>query len=169
MSECSNCGKTMLFARHTIEGRRYCSGDCAQAHPILVVADRIPVHVLQQYVEKWRNGPCPRCKRVTGSVDVYSQHRVHSFLLMTQWSSRRAVSCRSCGRKSQLAGLAYSGLLGWWGVPWGLIVTPIQVTRNLFGALRGEPMRPTLAFEAVVRRQLAEAQIQQEQASAEQR
>jgi hypothetical protein len=28
-------------------------------------------------------------------------------------------------------------VLGWWGFPWGLILTPVQITRNIAGMCKG--------------------------------
>jgi hypothetical protein len=51
--------------------------------------------------------------------------------------------------------IAYSGLLGWWGVPFGLIITPYQLTRNIAGMLRRAD-RPSPDFIRVMRVHLAE-------------
>lgn len=162
MSECNSCGKFILFGGRTMDGYRYCGADCAQSHGLLRAAERVPHHTLQQFVEQWRHGPCPRCKRQTGPVDVHARHHVHSFILMTQWSTRRSVCCRRCGRRDQIMGTLYCATLGWWGFPWGLLVTPVQIARNVAAMCRREPARPTTEFERIVRLQLAERQWQQE-------
>lgn len=41
------------------------------------------------------------------------------------------------------------------GVPWGIVLTPIQIARNLLGLARREPRTATEQFEQVVRRKLA--------------
>jgi hypothetical protein len=46
--------------------------------------------------------------------------------------------------------------LGWWGFPWGLIMTPIQIGRNLYGmASPPDPSRPSAQFEKVLRMTMA--------------
>jgi hypothetical protein len=156
MSSCSQCGKSILFGGRKLDGRRYCSANCAKAHPTLLAADRIPANVLQQHLDHWRNSPCPRCKRQDGPVDVHAHHRVHSMILMTQWHTRRSVCCRRCGRRDQLKGALYSAALGWWGFPWGLFVTPIQIARNITGMCRSDAAQPTPEFERVVRLHIAQ-------------
>jgi hypothetical protein len=52
-------------------------------------------------------------------------------LIITRWSSRLQVSCRSCGVKTQLGDAVISLVAGWWGFPWGLVLTPVQVVRNI--------------------------------------
>jgi hypothetical protein len=155
MSACSQCGKSILFGGRQLDGRRYCSAACAQSHPLHLAADQVPQDILQRQVSEWRQSRCPRCKRQDATIDVYEHHRVHSLLLMTQWSTRRSVCCRRCGRRDQLLSTLYCLGLGWWGFPWGLLVTPVQIIRNIVGLCQGEPPRPTTAFEQIVRRQIA--------------
>jgi hypothetical protein len=33
--------------------------------------------------------------------------------------------------------MLFSAVLGWWGFPFGLILTPVQMTRNIIGMCRG--------------------------------
>jgi hypothetical protein len=58
-------------------------------------------------------------------------------------------------RKHQIKAIAYSGFLGWWGVPFGLIVTPYQLVRNGAGMLRRAD-RPSPEFVRAIRVHLAE-------------
>ena len=74
---------------------------------------------------------------------------------MTRWSTHPVLGCRSCGIKSQLLGLVFSLVLGWWGFPWGLLMTPVQVLRNLFALLRPDNGTPSEALDRVVRIRLA--------------
>lgn len=155
MADCNNCGKWILFGGRKLDGASYCSTGCAARHPLLQMAGRVPADVLQQHVAQWRQGACPRCRQ-QGPIDVHAYHRVHSFVLMTQWHTRRSVCCRRCGRRSQLGAALYSVALGWWGGPWGLLKTPIQVGRNIAAMCRPAPVAASADFERVVRLQLAE-------------
>ena len=162
MSSCSQCCKSILFGGRKIDSRNYCSATCAQYHPLLQASDRVPEDVLQKHVAQWRKAACPRCKQQDGTLDVYEHHRVHSMILMTQWSTRRSLCCRRCGRREQLLSTLYSATLGWWGFPWGLLVTPVQVTRNIVGLCKRASEQPSPAFERVVRRQIAQRQLELE-------
>jgi hypothetical protein len=83
---------------------------------------------------------------------VHTSYRVWSALVLTNWSNSLQVSCRSCGLKKQLADSAFSLALGWWGFPWGLIMTPIQVGRNLVRAARPpEISKPSAQLEKAIR------------------
>lgn len=160
MSDCNSCGKFILFGGRKLDGYQYCGSACANSHSLLRAAERVPQDAIQQLVEQWRNGPCPRCKRQAGAVDVYVWHRVHSLVLYTQWSTIRSVCCRRCGRRDQVVGVLYCTALGWWGFPWGILVTPVQIVRNLAAICRRPPARASTEFERVVRRQLAQRQWQ---------
>lgn len=159
MAECNHCGKSILFGGRRLDGARYCGARCAARHPLLKMAERVPEAVLQQHVRQWRMSDCPHCKR-PGPLDVYRHHRVHSLVLMTQWHTRQRICCRRCGRRSQLGSALYSAALGWWGVPWGVLVTPLQVGRNIVGMCRGAPAAPSAQLERLVRLHLAEQALQ---------
>src|SRR5438552_13567350 len=58
-----------------------------------------------------------------------------SFVVASQRRPSR-VYFLPAGRKGLARGLAYSLislLFGWWGVPWGLVYTPLTVLTNLSG------------------------------------
>jgi hypothetical protein len=61
--------------------------------------------------------------------------------------------------KSQLGDLAFSALLGWWGFPWGLLVTPVQIARNIAAlASPPDPAQPSARLLQTARIQLALAE-----------
>ncbi|MBP0715730.1 hypothetical protein DF141_18055 [Burkholderia cenocepacia] len=155
MAECNHCGRTFLVGGRSIDGRRYCSPACARAHPVVVEAERVPDAKVRQYVDDWRYGPCPICLREGRPVDVHASHRVVSLVFVTRWATRRHVCCRRCGRRKQAVALLASATLGWWGLPWGIVLTPIQLARNVLGLAARDPEAATPQFEALVRRKLA--------------
>lgn len=58
-----------------------------------------------------------------------------SFVVVTLRRPTRAYSLRP-GERGLVRGFPYtllSLLLGWWGVPWGLIYTPLAVLTNMTG------------------------------------
>lgn len=155
MASCDQCGRSILFGGKRREDRLYCSTRCASHDAEIVFARAIPEPQVRELVQRWRNEPCPQCKG-PGPVDLWTSHKVHSFGFMTQWSSPQRVSCRHCGRKRQLGHAFYSLMLGWWGVPWGLVMTPVQIGRNITGLFRNRAAEgATPEFENVVRRMMA--------------
>ena len=77
-------------------------------------------------------------------MDVHKIYEVWSALVLTRWTTNQQLSCRSCATKRQWGGVAFSFFLGWWGIPWGLVLTPVQITRNIIGMSRGpDAARPS--------------------------
>jgi len=163
MASCSTCSKLILFGGHKSDGRRYCSDDCLEQGYFLAQADEIPEAVVFEAAGEMHRGLCPVCGG-SGPVDVHTSHEVWSLLLMTQWKSIPRISCRSCGVKRQLGGLFFSLVCGWWGFPWGLVMTPVQLGRNLVGlASPPDELHPSDALQSQLRLLLAEQMILDEQ------
>ena len=80
------------------------------------------------------------------------------------------MSCHSCGRNAKLHATEFAGLLGWWGLPWGLLMTPAQLVRNVGGIVkRPDPTRPSDKLVELVRKNLSArllAEDRQRQAAA---
>jgi hypothetical protein len=91
---------------------------------------------IREQVRIIHQGKCPKCNG-HGPVDVHKSYWVWSALLFTRWGSSANICCRKCGRTEQLNAGLLSLVLGWWGFPWGLIMTPIQIIQNLVGLLGG--------------------------------
>jgi hypothetical protein len=103
-------------------------------------------------------------------VDVHTSHTVWSLLVITSWNSSPEVCCRSCGFKSKLGAMALSGVAGWWGFPWGLIMTPIQVGRNFVGLVSGpDPGQPSPELANIIRLSLAAQLVAADQAEQQQK
>jgi hypothetical protein len=166
MSKCDYCGSTIIFGGKRDGNGRFCNQACQARGGLLAISRQIPEATVQEQVWKAHQGLCPKCSG-PGPIDVHVSHKVWSALLITHWSSTPQISCRSCGVKSQMSGTVFSLMLGWWGIPWGLVLTPIQIGRNLFGITRPpEPSKPSVQFEKIVRMNIAANSLQQQQARA---
>jgi hypothetical protein len=152
MATCETCGTTILFGGVKRDGLRYCNATCASRSAVASAAGRIPEAEVEKQARAIHQGNCPKCQG-PGPVDVHAAHNVYSFLVMTRWSSKPEMSCRGCARKRQLGAAALSMLTGWWGFPWGLIITPIQVGKNV-GAILGmsgpDPSTPSPSLRKAV-------------------
>jgi hypothetical protein len=156
MAKCAYCGTTILFGGKKIEDLTFCSDKCLANGQVALVAKQVPDDLVASQARTIHAGPCPVCSQRRGPVDVHTSHKVTSFILMTQWSSNPRVSCRSCGVKAQAVGLLHSLFLGWWGFPWGILMTPVQIIKNLAGMLRNETsMNPSGQLEQLVRMNIA--------------
>lgn len=151
MAKCDFCGTTIIFGGRRQGDLRFCNDRCRQNGALLNVSKQLPEGLVQQKTWEIHRGLCPKCGG-PGPVDVHNSYRIWSALLITSWNTRPHVSCRSCGVKAQLLDAGFSLVLGWWGFPWGFLVTPIQIGRNLVGAAKGpDPSQPSAKLEKVVR------------------
>jgi hypothetical protein len=156
MASCRTCGTTILFGGKQHGELRFCNDICLDKGQVLVTAEALdPAQVSAAAMEVHR-GLCPRCGG-SGPVDIHTSYEVWSLLLVTSWKSVPQVSCRSCGVRHQLGGLFFSFFLGWWGFPWGILMTPVQVLRNVGGLFSPPaPEQPSRLLGEHVRMFLAE-------------
>ena len=165
MARCAYCNASILFGGSRDGDLRFCNDKCHESAVLFAVAEQVPDDVLQQHLWNTYQGPCPTCKG-SGPVDVHTSYRIWSAFLVTSWCSRPHISCKSCGWKSQLGDAVFSFFLGWWGFPWGLMMTPVQVYRN-FAAMfhRYETPEPSPELAKHIRLNLAAHALSQETAT----
>lgn len=163
MASCAYCDTTILFGGKRHGDLRFCNDKCLAAGAVAQTAAALPAADVALHVAKVHRGNCPQCDG-QGPVDVHTSHRVWSALVMTQWSSRPLICCQRCGTKRKLGDAAFSLVLGWWGFPWGLIMTPVQVVKNVAGAFGGpNPDQPSAQLEKQLRMRLATHLLAQQQ------
>lgn len=155
MASCTACGTTIIFGGTRVGDARYCSDTCAANGPLLARARQISDADAIVYASRIHGGKCPLCSG-PGPVDVRTSHQVWSAILMTRWKSTPQISCRKCGVNAQVSDLAISTLAGWWGFPWGLLVTPVQIGRNIVDmSFAPNPARPSVKLVQQARLMLA--------------
>lgn len=155
MAACATCRGTIIFGGVTQDGMRFCNRKCATKSAVLRIAASVPHEVVTQQAAAIHSGECPRCKG-SGPVDVRTTHRAVSAIAVTYRQSRRFIACRGCGVRSQLLDTAITLVFGWWGFPWGIIYTPVQISRNIGAMLhRDETMSASPELEQMVRLNLA--------------
>jgi hypothetical protein len=167
MPKCAYCNSTLLFGGKKVDDMTFCNAKCLSQGQLLIVARNIPNDLVSTQARNIHSGTCPVCHEQRGQVDVHTSHKIMSFVLMTSWSSNPRISCRSCGVKSQLGATVYSLLLGWWGIPWGLLITPVQIFKNIFAMLRNvESVTPSPQLEQMVRLAIASQALSDNQRAA---
>jgi len=134
MPNCANCGQQILFGGVSHGTLRFCNQKCYNAASHLRESLDMPDDELEAAVTAFHQGDCPCCGG-PGPVDMHFSHRVMSFLVFTQFQTIPKISCRSCAAKAKLANFFLTLFIGWWGVPFGLILTPIYLCRNLFSLI----------------------------------
>jgi hypothetical protein len=151
MATCASCGKTIESGGIRLGDQMFCGGTCLDQARTLEGPAPTPVGGAGGVARQIHAGPCPMCQG-PGPVDVHDTYWVWSAVLLTRWGSRSQVSCRRCGLKSQLSGLLQSVALGWWGFPWGLIITPLQIVRNAMAMFTpSSPEEPSERLRAIAR------------------
>jgi hypothetical protein len=153
----------MLFGGRTDNTGRYCNEKCQHAGNLLAMSRHFSEAQIGRMVMQIHQGKCPKCGGA-GPVDVHKAHQVWSAIILTSWSSSPALSCKSCATKRQLGAIAFSGLFGWWGFPWGLGVTPMQIGRNIIDMASGpQPNHPSAMLYKMARLQAGANLIQESQ------
>jgi hypothetical protein len=164
MAKCANCGNSIWFGGVNAEGRSFCNRTC-QRNAYLAFSAQVPAEQIDTLVRQVHGGACPKCKG-RGPVSLHRHHQVWSAIFMTRWVTMTQISCRRCARKAQALSALQSGLLGWWGFPWGLIMTPIQLGKNIYAMLaRQDDSKPSRELETAIRLNVA-SQLLRSQRSA---
>jgi len=154
-SRCAYCDTRVLFGGRREGNLRFCNDECRQRGILLSVSHQVPDRLVNERVLAVFEGNCPRCGG-PGPVDVHTSHRVFSALVFTSWTNRPALTCARCGTRAKVSDTMLSLALGWWGLPWGIVMTPVQVVRNLVGIFAAtDTSRPSARLDALVRLQLA--------------
>lgn len=155
MASCAACGRTVLFGGTKDGNFTYCNDDCYAAAVVYAVAADIPPEVVRERAMQIFGGLCPKCGS-SGPVEIFSSHFIASFLVMTSFKTREHLCCVSCARKSQLMALFGSVVAGWWGFPWGILMTPVYVVKNVAALVKSPPgLEPSPALIEFVSTQLA--------------
>ena len=147
MQTCASCDGPLTRGGIWDGPLRFCGHACLRAG----VAGRFAVSRahLEEAVWKIHQGQCPRCGE-RGPVDLHTSFHVWSAVIVTHWMADARLSCERCARSARRKAAGRSLLLGWWGVPFGLVMTPVQVVRNVAGNLRsvdsGMPSRALVEF-----------------------
>lgn len=155
MPQCDYCGSTILFGGVRDQGYRFCNAKCQKKGQALAINQPSP-ESLEAEVNAIHQGTCPRCGG-RGPVDVHTSHHVVSIIVATSWSSKPHICCRKCGRNEQIKDALFLLALGWWGFPWGLVVTPIQIIRNVASWCRElDPSQPSPELRRLVQAHLGQ-------------
>ncbi len=131
---CPTCGNSVLFGGIKDGKRRYCSKKCYEVDEINRVAESIPDDKAKELAIQIYLGNCPKCNGL-GPVDIHNSYSVYSVILYTSWKTNEHLVCKKCATKKQATDLVGSLLLGWWGFPFGLIFTPVQIIRNIIAMM----------------------------------
>ena len=74
---------------------------------------------------------CPYCGGTAERLNATMTGEVMSFIFFTQYNKKLKVACPHCLDKANNNALTKTVLLGWWGIPWGIIKTVQSISLNL--------------------------------------
>ncbi len=150
---CATCRKSILFGGKRAGSRRYCSKRCFNADHLGRLADTVPETRVDEVVAQLRRSHCRSCRKES-ELEIFKSYVVFSVVVLTSWKEKSELSCRSCARGRQLKDMMSSMALGWWGIPFGLIVTPIILVMNgvalIHNPLNKSPSKALRAYARLV-------------------
>lgn len=89
------------------------------------------IEELEKYSSKLRDLACPICGQIGQQLNGTVAHSIRSFLIVTTVRTEPFIACPQCLDKKNNIALITSALLGWWGIPWGILRTPTYLYRNI--------------------------------------
>jgi len=134
MASCATCNSFILFGGKKAEGFRFCNKKCLEKGGIYIEASKVTDAEIDALSREIHAGICPLCQERSG-VEVRKSYDIASFVFHTRYQTFKHVCCRVCALKKQAIDFTGSLLLGWWGVPWGLLMTPVQLVNNVIAML----------------------------------
>lgn len=81
-------------------------------------------------------GACPRCGQACRARFSVEFAQVISFLVITFNRADTVEGCRACCLRFGLTRTLITLLVGWWGIPFGILFTPIALVKNIPALLR---------------------------------
>lgn len=150
---CATCNRSILFGGKRAGSRRYCSKKCFNEDHLGRLADSVPEATVDEVVAQLRHSRCHSCRRES-DLEIFKSYTVYSVIVLTSWKEKSGLSCRSCARSRQFKDMMSSLALGWWGLPFGLIITPIILLMDgvalIYNPLRKPPSKALRAHARLV-------------------
>ncbi|MCJ8312244.1 MAG: hypothetical protein HRU38_08380 [Saccharospirillaceae bacterium] len=132
---CATCNSFIIFPGKKAGKRKYCNQHCFDMDKLGRISDDVSDTDAISRANIIKVSSCPTCQQ-TKALEIYKSYFVYSIILFTSWKTISELSCRSCAKKQQATNLTISSLAGWWGFPFGLIVTPIIIGANIVALIK---------------------------------
>jgi hypothetical protein len=113
--------------------------------------------------------PCPRCCSTCQPLNAAITSKVLSMLVLTFWERRFVIVCPTCLSKLIREASNITVLLGWWGLPWGVIRTIRALNSNRKTLETSQAPYPSELLKAFVRRNLSRIEAVKDDENALQR
>lgn len=85
---------------------------------------------VDQYAEVLRNQPCPVCGSTAEKLNGTQITTVTSMLILTRYKKDIKIACPGCLDAMMRKAASSNLLLGWWGIPWGIVRTVQAIGSN---------------------------------------
>jgi hypothetical protein len=89
------------------------------------------IEEIDAYCDLVSNLNCPSCGSTIERLNATMTAEVMSFVFFTTYNKKIKVGCPHCLDKANNSALTKTAILGWWGLPWGIIRTPQAIALNL--------------------------------------
>jgi hypothetical protein len=86
---------------------------------------------IDSYISLIRNQPCPVCSSTAQPLNAIVIGSVKSFIILTHYKKKLMIACPSCLQQANQRATSSTALMGWWGLPWGIIRTSQALFRNM--------------------------------------
>lgn len=83
----------------------------------------VSIQEVLDYCEVLRKQPCPVCNSTKNKLNATITGSVMSFIVMTNYEKVLRIACPQCLDTLNKNAMIKSAILGWWGMPWGIIRT----------------------------------------------
>lgn len=141
MTSCDSCETIIISGGVELGELRFCNEECAANYFASQAEQEIPDEIAWQQALEMANGNCPICLEA-GPVGIHKAHGIWSVFIHTSVYSYELLGCASCGLRFKLKHMLAALILGWWGFPAGVLITPIQLLRTLYELTRTLPDKP---------------------------
>lgn len=139
---------------------QWCSDECRAADESAFEALTESEKIIIEKTNEVFNRDCPECGG-KGPVDFHEYYKIWSLLVVTRYSDHEIFCCSRCAAKTKIGAILFCGVFGWWGIPYGIIGTPVQLVKNLLSLLSSNPNEPSPEIRDMVRQDFLQAQASQ--------
>lgn len=106
---------------------------------------------LIELMDKIRGLDCPICGEPNKGLVGGVIKKVRSFVVFSQYEKRTIIACQSCVDRERRNHLLKNCLLGWWGVPWGMLYwTPKVIIDHFLDNTRKQVISETILEETAI-------------------
>ncbi|WP_447637561.1 hypothetical protein [Flavobacterium microcysteis] len=104
------------------------------------------IEELETYSKLLRELSCLVCGNHREQLNGTASHTVKSFVFVTSYRTKITIACESCLDKKNNDAIRSTALLGWWGIPWGVLKTPVYIYRNVQAKKENKLKKPNNAL-----------------------